>query len=286
MRRLLAILFASVLVASMSGTALAASGGQSGDNAMKWYLSLGDSLAAGYQPIGDPANMFRTNHGYAEQLLALARSEYPKLQLAKFGCPGATTESFIGGDVWCPFDEGSQLAQALVFLKAHKDKVAFVTIDIGWNDFQGCDRVPLDQLQACIAAGMASVAAGLQVILPALKAAAPGVPIVGATIYDPFLAFWLGGAQGQALALLSTQIIGQVNAATTVLYGMNGVPVADVQGAFHTFDWTPVSTPLGPLPTNVATICALTWKCTPYQDNHPNATGYGVIAQAFWDELK
>jgi hypothetical protein len=35
------------------------------------------------------------------------------------------------------------------------------------------------------------------------------------------------------------------------------------------------------VPLNVATICALTFECTPINDIHPNVQGYAVIASAF-----
>jgi hypothetical protein len=37
------------------------------------------------------------------------------------------------------------------------------------------------------------------------------------------------------------------------------------------------------VPLNVATICNLTWECVPPQgpNEHPNASGYQVIANAF-----
>src|SRR6266550_1668499 len=51
-----------------------------------YYLSLGDSLAAGTQP----GRLF-TNEGYADQLATLLRPRMPNLRLVKLGCPGETT---------------------------------------------------------------------------------------------------------------------------------------------------------------------------------------------------
>ena len=48
-----------------------------------------------------------------------------------------------------------------------------------------------------------------------------------------------------------------------------GVSVADVAGAFSTAEH----------------VCAWTWFCTHF-DTHPNATGYGVIADAFLDVIQ
>jgi hypothetical protein len=50
-----------------------------------YYVSLGDSLAASYQPNGD------LDDGYAEQLYAYERHRVPGLQLHKLGCSGETT---------------------------------------------------------------------------------------------------------------------------------------------------------------------------------------------------
>jgi lysophospholipase L1-like esterase len=283
MRRLIACFSAAILLAAMAGPALGASGGNSADHATMWYLSLGDSLAAGVQPTG-PNTSAPTDEGYAEQLLALARADGMKVRLIKLGCSGETTLTFIQGGK-CPYEEGSQLAQALVLIKAHKDNIAFITIDLGWNDFQGCDRPGVD-LAECVADGMASVAARLPGILTALRAAAgPAIPIVGATIYDPFLAVYLQG--DVATAHLSVDIIHAVDSFEIGIYSALGMAVADTEGAFHTSDWTPlVPTGFGPLPLNVATICAWTWKCTsPFFDNHANAAGYHAMAEAFAAKL-
>ena len=42
---------------------------------------------------------------------------------------------------------------------------------------------------------------------------------------------------------------------------------------------------VGTVPLNVAKLCSLTSMCT-RQDIHPNAQGYGVIAQAFAAALR
>ena len=142
MRRPVALLAAFVLVLGSVGQA-AAAGGSSADKAKLYYLSVGDSLAAGVQPIGNPDELFRTDRGYAEQLLQTARARYPKLALEKLGCPGETTTTMIQGGI-CTYDEGSQLDEAIAFLHAHRQFVAFVTIDIGANDFpcQAAECIP------------------------------------------------------------------------------------------------------------------------------------------------
>lgn len=278
MRRFTALLAGALLLFVTAGTTLAA-GGSSADHAKRYYVSVGDSLAAGVQPIGDPADLYRTDEGYAEQLLAIARVESPKLSLVKLGCPGETTTTMIAGGI-CAYPHGSQLDEAVSFLKAHRSFVAFVTIDIGANDFP-C------QAAECIPAGAAAIQANLPTILTALRAAVgPSVPIVGMTIYNPFLAAWLLGPEGQAFAQLSaTYLMGPVNALLRGIYVAAGAGVADIETAFSSNDFaTQVDLGFGLIPLNVARICTWTWVCAPAPwgpDNHANVAGYGVIAGAY-----
>jgi len=283
MRKVAILLATFVLVLGSAGSAAAAS--PTGvDNAKTYYLSLGDSLAAGVQPIGDPNAAFRTNQGYAEQLLATARARYPKLALEKLGCPGETTTTLIHGGI-CSYDHGSQLDEAVAFLRGHRQFVAFITIDIGANDFP-C------QAAECIPAGVGTIQSNLPPILATLRAAAgPDVPIVGMTLYNPFLANWLTGPQGQAIAQASaTQLMGPVNGVLKGIFTAAGDPYADLETEFSSNDFaTQVDLPgAGIVPLNVARICMWTWVCAPAPygpDNHANADGYGAIAHAFAVQL-
>ncbi len=279
MRRAPVLLLATFLALVPAATATA-SGGSSGDHAKLYQVSVGDSLAAGVQPTSDSANLFRTSDGYAEQLLKTARTRWSKLSLEKLGCPGETTTTMIQGGI-CAYPHGNQLAEAVSFLKAHRSLVAFVTIDIGANDFP-C------QAAECIPAGVAAIQSNLPSILASLRAAAgPDVPIVGMTLYNPFLANWLTGPDGQAIAIASaSQLMGPVNAVLDGLFLASGASVADVAGAFSSNDFaTQVTLPgFGTVPLNVARICAWTWVCAPAPlgpDNHANHDGYAAIAAAY-----
>ena len=279
MKRFMSGAASLLLVLVSAGTALAG-GGSSADRAKLYYLSVGDSLAAGVQQIGDPSDDFRTSDGYAEQLLEIARTRYPKLALEKLGCPGETTATMIHGGL-CAYPHGSQLDEALAFLKGHRQFVAFVTIDLGANDF------PCYEAQ-CVPAGVTSIQTNLPTILAALReAAGPDIPIVGMDLYNPLLAAWLLGPDGRQLAVASqTQLVGPVNGLLRSIYRAAGDPTADVEGAFSSNDFaTIVDLPgAGPVPLNVARICLWTWVCAPAPfgpDNHANAQGYGVIAAAY-----
>ncbi|HJW22172.1 MAG TPA: SGNH/GDSL hydrolase family protein [Candidatus Limnocylindrales bacterium] len=286
MRRAWAAAGAAILILAIAGPVAAEN--RSGEVATHYYLSLGDSLAAGVQPIGDPGNMYRTSDGYTDQLYSIAREHFPKLRHIKLGCPGETTATFVEGGI-CSYEYGTQLATALEFLHAHARFTSLITIDIGWNDVgsaEGCILGGGDP-QACLGPGIASITNNLPTILTALRAAAPNVPIVAMNMYDPFLALWLAAPPGPQLATLSVGLLLGVNGLEEQIYGAFGVPVADVETAFHTTDFADLVPfdGFGLVPVNVVTICGFTWRCTAYADNHANHDGYHAIALAFAHEL-
>jgi len=280
-----AALCAAVLAGAPS--ALADDPGASGTNAVHYYVALGDSLAEGNQPNEPAGGDFA--HGYADQLYVALKADDPTLQLENLACGGETTSSMISGVLphsrgsryFCAppgprreqLAHGSQLADAVAFLRAHSQFVSLITIDIGGNDIALCVFL-VDQ--ACLADALASVKRNLPVILSALRDAAPGVPIVGMNYYDPFLAFWFSDPTA---AQTTEQMIVQFNDVLESLYGAADAPVADVEAAFQTTDWALV----GGIPLNVFRICQWTWMCDPTYgpDFHANTAGYGVIAQAF-----
>ena len=245
-----------------------------------FYLSLGDSLATGVQPTGAENRQFRTNEGYADQLLSIARVRRPELQAVKLGYPGESTATMIEGGL-ASYPRGSQLREAVAFLERQRGNVAFVTLDVGFNDF------PKYDLEA-IPLGMSNIGQNLPRILGSLQeAAGPGVPIVGMTIYDGFLARWLEGPEGRELARISVwDAVVPINARFSEIYHAAGLNVADVEGAFATTDFeTMVELEgVGPVPINVARACQWTWAGAPPPlgpDMHANSRGYRVIAEAF-----
>jgi lysophospholipase L1-like esterase len=249
-----------------------------------YYLSLGDSLATGVQPIGDAERQFRTDDGYADQLDRIARRHLPNLRTVKLGYPGESTATMIEGGLTA-YPNGSQLDEAVAFLRRRRGSVAFVTIDIGFNDL---DTYSLEALPA----GLASIGRNLPGILESLReAAGPETPIVGMTIYDAFLPAWLEGPPGRETARRSVwDAVVPLNARLREIYGAAGLCMADVEGAFATTDFTTEVelAGVGRVPINVARACEWTWGAAPPPlgpDLHANATGYGAIAEAFAREL-
>jgi lysophospholipase L1-like esterase len=264
-------------LAFVAGALAATTPGAAAASKATYYVSVGDSLAQGYQPIGGPLSPLGVDgyaQGYANQLFKAVRGRYEQLQLVKLGCGGETTRTMVLGAVWCGFPAGSQVAQAEAFLNVHRGEVAFVTIDVGANDtFEyGDQAVP-------------TILTYLPQILGRLRAAAgPGVPIIGMTYYGVGLPeIWnathnLGAVQGYVAQVVA------FNDLLEGIYASAGDPVADVEGAFQVTDTTLV----GGTPLNVLRECQWTWICAPPPhgpDIHANSAGYGVIAEAFEEQL-
>lgn len=268
--------------------------GAAENNGVRYYVSLGTSLSVGIQPDLQGVNQ-RTDNGYADQLFDIVEPNFRKISLVKLGCPGETTVTMMAGGI-CDYPKGSQLAEAVQFLHAHKDKVELVTIDIGVNDIisRNCiDGTNVDIL--CIFDALDQVATNLPVILSALQAAAdPETTIVGMNYYNTFLAAWLTGIEGQQLAVTSAQLADILNYAVLgTIYGGFQIPVADVASSFMSSDFATLVEFPEPgtgffVPVNVALICNWTYMCAPSPigpNIHATTDGYGVIAATFADTL-
>ncbi|HEY7134141.1 MAG TPA: SGNH/GDSL hydrolase family protein [Acidimicrobiia bacterium] len=244
---------------------------------MSYYVAVGDSLATG--DAAPPGS------GYADDLLARWRSRHPGLTLQDFGCANETTVTMMHGG-FCGYPQGNQLSAAEAFLRAHRSEVAVVTIDIGGDDVVGCGLNGLDV--ACLQRSLETVGANLRVILAGLRdAAGPGTPIVGMNYFDPFLTRWLEGPAGRSFAEATVPLDDQVSRILGEAYGAFGAPVADVEGAFATHDFTTMTARrYGTVPVNVAHVCDwLDATCTATGADlvgvDANASGHRVIADAF-----
>jgi lysophospholipase L1-like esterase len=273
------------LIGLVVGAALLAAPLATANEGTRYYVSLGDSLAAGVQPNGQPP-FGETDEGYTDQLYAALKADDPKLTHIRLGCGGESTTSMVEGSQlpWVAFSCGppdfylhryphkTQLAEAVAFLHAHRQFVSLVTIDIGGNDVIG-------------PGGAGEISENLPTILAQLReAAGPDVPIVGMNYYGPGLpgAWEQGGLP--AVADYADALV-DFNDFLEGFYTDAGMPVADVESAFSSTDLTLV----GGVPRNVVLVCQWTWLCAPPPfggDLHPNAAGYAVIARAFLDVLE
>ena len=270
----------SALTVVLSTPGLATADETTGGTDTAYYISLGDSLASGYQPDVDKD----THVAYTDQLYAQLKQRTPGLKHIRLGCTAETTESLINGGK-CDYPHAkSQLDAALKAMAQHRGKVAYVTLSVGANDILLNCVSPAGTLDgACLNSRNRTMAKNLAQIAGALrKAGTNNTRFVGSTYHNPFLGAWLQGAAGQQAAKASAPLVKAANTGIDQVYKSTGFKVADVAGAFSSDDFTTqVNVPgAGEVPANVAKICQLTWACTK-KDPHPNADGHKVIAGAF-----
>src|SRR5467141_2923180 len=89
MRKLSALLAATLMVAMLQGGVPSARAGARGTAS---YLALGTSLAVGFQP-----GKGETAKGYVDDLRRSMEQQIPGLGLRNVGCPGETSGSMING---------------------------------------------------------------------------------------------------------------------------------------------------------------------------------------------
>ena len=250
-----------------------------------FYLAVGASASLGVQPTGIPAhNGHFTAQGYANDFVSLEAARGVTVTLHKVGCMGETAESMVGAGDHCHTLPATQLSAAVAYLRAHQGDPGVVSVDIGFNDIRPCMWVvPL--ATSCAQKGIAAVQKDEPTILNDLKSAAgPRVQIVGLLYADPFLYRYLKPAPGPDRATESLTYFNQLDAVLRAAYQSAGVDEADVYTAFKSNVTTPTTLAgHGTVPTNVALVCELTWMCAKYPwgpDDHPNKTGYTVIARA------
>ena len=278
-----------------------------------YYLSLGDSLSVGIQPgpadnPGQQALSVPTDAGYSDQLYAKAKRLYPGLKLVKAGCSGATTTNMlmgganVNGIVGCDQRQPlytsasartSQMAYAEKFMRGHRGQMAFVTVSIGNNDLDTC-LAPTGVDLACVMRGQQDINRDVRTIGRRLsRAAGPDVPVIGTTFYDPFLGLYLQGGDLAGAAEASQVLARSINEQTLIPgWRRNRVEVARIDVAFGTyipFSQTVDNPTFGTIPKAVSNVCNYTWFCTPAPvgpNIHANKTGYGVIPDAFFAQLR
>jgi lysophospholipase L1-like esterase len=251
----------------------------------RYYVSLGDSYASGYQPTHGS-----TLHGYANQLIPLARHRGHRLTLVNFGCGGATTTSIIkqrgcakaARAVHGPAFHGrTQAAAAERFMRRHRGHIGLVTVSIGGNDVTACarDSNPIP----CVSKAIDSIKKNVRTLMRGVrKAAGPRARIVGLTYPDVILGEWVAQPPNQSLARVSVDAFkNAINPALKARYkAVHGtfVDVTAASGAYGSLDAMTTLAPYGSIPVPVAKVCKLTYFCE-RGDIHPHTSGYTLIAK-------
>lgn len=238
-----------------------------------YYLSLGDSLAYGYQPDLPGDYNAADYHGYAENFAAMR----PHLTLVNYGCWGETTSTLLNGGCTWPAaglhdsygGAASQAAAAYAFLAAHPGQTSLITVDVGSNDVKNLISSCGGNAQ-CIVAGLPAtltkLAGNYANLLAHLTALAPTARLVLFNYYNPF-ALKLAGSD--ELLTAANPVIDQL--ATTFH--------ASVADAFSAMNHAVGS------PAEDTFVCIHTWECTSYQDIHPTDLGYRALTIALLTAL-
>ena len=277
-----AVLTAVLVV--MAGT-IALPGVAEATRSPTYYVSLGDSYAAGYQP-GKGATP-----GYTTYV-----ARHTGLTLVNFGCSGATTTSLlttVGCPVVLPHTAGgvtypttTQIAAATAFIAAHKGHIGLITVSIGGNDVVPCAKST--NTISCVGTAVTNIKTNVTSIAAQLRAAAgPKVPLIGSTYPDVILGLYVfpthpASASAVSLATLSVVAFKSlVNPALQQSYAKSFgafVDVTKATGGYSSLTRTVHTTQYGTIPVPVASVCTLTWFCAK-GDIHPMNQGYTLIGK-------
>lgn len=252
----------------------------------KYYVSLGDSYAVGYQPAPTPG----ATGGYTAVVARGAR-----LKLVNFGCGGATTTSILQAD-GCVAPYGppagtdaasyagkTQAAAAEAFIRRHKRNIGLITVTIGGNDVTQCasNANPV----TCVAGVLGELGPHVTTLAKGLRAAAgPKVPIIGLTYPDVILGQWVypPGQANQGLATLSvTAFKTLINPELEKAYASAKAKFIDITAdtdAYQPLTQTTTLAPYGTIPAAVAEVCNVTWYCQ-LGNIHAKTVGYQLIGQ-------
>lgn len=237
-----------------------------------YYLSLGDSLAFGYQPDLVAAHDLNAADytGYAEDFAAMR----PRLTLVNYGCPGETSGTMLNGG--CPWPgtlhdsyggAPSQAAAAYAFLGDHPGAVSLISITLGSNDLLalvgscGTEPDPTPCISNGLPGTLTTLGSNYGALVAQLAQLAPNARIVLFNYYNP-LALTVPGSDGLAAA------------ASGVVDQLAFTFHASVADAFTAINHDAGS------PAERAFLCARTWECTSFKDIHPTDLGYRALAIA------
>jgi lysophospholipase L1-like esterase len=248
-----------------------------------YYLSVGDSLAFGFQAAKFEQELkARTyapasfNTGYSDLVLKALQAQTPGLVGTNLGCPGETTVTYLqGGCVTTKAGEalhvsyaGAQDAAAVAFLRKHSGP-GLITVALGANDLNNtltsCPDLSVACIEPKLPAVFSQVQTNLTKIVGHLHAAAPAAKIVVLQLYNPY-----------AVSVAASDLVAQaLNEQIADAARASGASLADAYTVFN---------PGGA--SEKTTLCRLTAYCTALKDIHPTDAGYAELATLFLTAAK
>ena len=269
------------------------------DSAAKYYVSIGDSYAAGYRPTGPDSGGTSTD-GFAYQVDDALHAHHPEWHLVNFGCTGETSSS-MSFDRGCEdgaagpdapsYPDDPQSVAAAKFIADHQSQIGLVTVVMGGNDILPCAReTDPNRAWSCANEQLPKVQQNLDGLLSRIRTTlGPNVPIVGLSYMNVFLADQLSS---------DPQIQGRSSIATTVFrdylnptlsqtyqkYGATFIDTTALAGGYLPDTEKAALAGHGTVPAAVGRICALSYYCT-NDDPHPNREGHALLAHEIEKKL-
>jgi hypothetical protein len=169
----------------VAGTTMAKSS-KAKKNTPVYYVSLGTSLAAAVQADPATGENVVTDVSYPSILAETLSGKIKKLRHVNLGCPEENSDTFIDGGI-CDYPRGSQLDEAVNFLRAHGKFTGLITIDLGANDALACFDGTVFDIE-CFFETVSRLSSNLAYVIQTIRdVAGPNVPIVGMDYYNPLL---------------------------------------------------------------------------------------------------
>ncbi len=292
-------LFAVVTASTVAVFGLCAAGADAWHERtdVTYYVSVGDSYAAGYR--ADGTSGIDAGDGYAYRLTEfLNRSG--RSELRNFGCVGQTAHG-MQHDNGCAADAStsggvdysgtSQLRAAAEFMAEHRGQIRLVTIAMGANDILRClDHSDDDAIQQCAEQTSVEIREILGGFLAATRELlGHEVPIVGISYFNVFHAAGLAGAidAGRRGTLSQMLFDNYLNPSLQDIYSRAGAHFVDVSMLAGADLPDSRMSPLpghGTVSAATARICVLTYYCSDH-DPHPNRAGHALIAKAIEEAI-
>ncbi|WP_099037018.1 SGNH/GDSL hydrolase family protein [Mycobacterium neglectum] len=289
-RRAARIAVATSLVGGLGWWVATASATDPVAAADSYYVSIGDSYAAGYRPsfMGPGAT---SRDGFAYRVEEKLRSGSEDVRLVNFACSGTTAygmafDKGCADDARAPggpeYTDTPQAAAAVDFISEHRDRIKLVTLGIGANDLLRCaNEADPAQRQTCAEAEVPRVRLSLDSVLERIRAAVgPNVPIVGVSYINVYLADALkpdGSAKADAATILFQNYLNPTLAQTYSKYGAKFVDTTALAGGYLPSTDKTYLEGHGTVPASIGRVCSLTYYCTD-NDPHPNRAGHDLIA--------
>jgi lysophospholipase L1-like esterase len=281
-----------LVVGCVWGVWLAAADAAEGGAAKTYYVSVGDSYAAGYRPNG--AGQGATSRDafvyQVEQALARQHSDWT---VANFACSGETayamtfergcqTDALAPGGTHYP--DTPQSVAATDFIGAHRDRIGLVTVVMGGNDVIRClDERDAAAAQGCAEVEVPRVVLSVDSLLSRTRAlVGPDVPIIGASYINVFVADQLKNdpaAQRRAefSVALFDNYLNPALSQTYSKYGASFVDTTALAGADLPETDKSALPGHGTVMASIGRVCALSYYCSD-GDPHPNREGHALIA--------